>query len=183
MLMSTALLPNHWHNGPDGDMGHTGIVKNAHSAIYKTAELDDTWFTTIVWYPSGRLNDCWQDGTLQKYPQCDAGLNLKFFPDQVLWYGYLGCVALVGIVARVSPEARRLLARRLPLPAVSPLPLHGISVGIMVLGCWTALYVAMTLYYWGYVHAWHGREITLLADKLARTAGQMSNLVLGMLVM
>jgi len=104
----------------------------------------------------------------------------KLYPDVVIFYGFICCLILLGIITRTSSWFQKLMNKR-----------FGIPVGEMVF--WVAFTVAASLWvwYWYSMHNWHSWwPLTLpwvkepsSAEKWARTLGQVGNLLLGFLIL
>lgn len=104
-----------------------------------------------------------------------ASLSLKFWPDLLIFYGFIYVCLLVGVAGALSSTVRHQLQHRIKA-------LWGFSLGQLVL---ISLFVTASLLwfsYWYFDHAWVGNPIAqTVSERMARTAGQFGNFFMGFL--
>ena len=119
--------------------------------------------------------------------------------DLLIFYGFLWTLAFVAAVSHAVPRFASLLARRFDIASGAGLPWGGTArptsagctVGEVLVGVFTLGTLVLFVYYWASQHSWcatwHGcghdtYDLTYQEDT-ARTLGQVSNLLAGLLVL
>lgn len=104
-------------------------------------------------------------------------VTFKFWPDLLMWYGYVAVVAGAGVASLWSNALRRHLSKRVLTPAM--------TVGEAAFWALTALlFVGLTIY-WLRRPSWGGVESADLStsELWARILGQLANATMGLVVL
>lgn len=163
MLVLTGVLPNTWDRfsrssaGPPQVhsmkffVGATGGI----NADMKS-EKPGAWFVTQNWH----LSD---------------DVIVKFFPDTVLFYGFLeGVVAACAITQR-SKTIRKMMEHKLGTMAI----------GRLLLLAWFSIFLLSFIWYWAHDHLYHidGKFDPYVLEKPARVSGIVAVMLMGLLLL
>ncbi|KAJ8603084.1 hypothetical protein CTAYLR_006691 [Chrysophaeum taylorii] len=156
--------------------------------VFACAALLPTSFETFVpsaikSYVLSRMRHQWSstDTSGWRYVLKIALLDsaaFKFWPDLLMWYGYLAIIALVGVASRLWVPLRRLLAR--PVVVIRTVTVGEAAFWVAT----TALFVGLTAY-WRRRRYWAGSRASELksSELWARIIGQLANATIGLLVL
>lgn len=107
-----------------------------------------------------------------------ADVILKFYPDVTLFFGLIYAVSVLALLAQQNNKLYKSMHRRFNLPL-----LGYTSVGSMLVLLIFAVFFVLYTHYWYVEHNWHKGEPMTDSMILARTAGQVGNLLIGLLLL
>jgi predicted ferric reductase len=107
-----------------------------------------------------------------------SGVAIKLYPDIGLFYGFIYAVCGVALLAAVYPDVRKALIAR-------PKWLRTFSVGQVLMASGIVILCFSIFFYFYYDHGWEDAAIdnTGEAERTARSLGQVSNVLLGLLLL
>mmetsp|Transcript_53947 Transcript_53947/g.94607 ORF Transcript_53947/g.94607 Transcript_53947/m.94607 type:complete len:832 (+) Transcript_53947:1-2496(+) len=162
MLVMTGLLPNTWERFSRAIAG--GKVHSLKFFVAATggikadmqSEKPGAWLETLNWH----LTD---------------DVIVKFFPDTVLFYGFLEGIVAVCAIANRSRTARKILEQKLGT----------IAVGRLLLMVWFSLFLFLFIFYWAHDHHYHmdGKFDPYFLEKPARVSGVVAVMLMGLLLL
>jgi len=163
-LFMSACLPNQFNN-----FTPSGIAISENKVYY--AEKED-WPIHGTYY-SLTIN---------------SDLTLVFWPDVLLFYGFIYIIAVIGLLAQVSDSVKYILLYRPSL-----LWNKFVSMGEIFLVLLFITLLALEFVYWEYDHLYHWQKIgdettedytdKTWQESLARTFGQLANVTIGLLIL
>ena len=159
-IFATTILPDNWQ-----PWTAAGITKAAAAPSNTPSELPGSVFQTLNWKLGSANNG--------RVPV------MKVWPDVIMFYSFIYVVSAVGVLGQCSDAVYRVLHSR-PLQHKQWRWSRNQPVGtLLIAGALLFLCIIWTVY-WGADHYFKNDPTLYWAEKLARTLGQLGNLLLGL---